>query len=75
MMLQSWRGVTNALIADVSRGMSSLQQGRIIRDFEGALAPPEHASAPSDHQKHRLEIKGTIHKIPLNIKIQQNVIT
>ena len=37
-------------------------QGRRIRGFEGAQAPPEHASAPSHSQKHLLKMKGNVMK-------------
>ena len=37
-------------------------QGRRIRGFEGARAPPEHASAPSHCQKHPLKMKANIMK-------------
>ena len=46
-------------------------QGRRIRGFEGARAPPEHTSAPSHPQKHPLEIKEKVHKTPCNTKIQR----
>ena len=44
-------------------------QGRRIRGFEGARAPPEHTSAPSRRQKHPLEMKEKVHKTPCNAKI------
>ena len=40
----------------------SWEQGRRIRGFEGAQAPPEHASAPSHCQKHLLKMKGNVMK-------------
>ena len=39
---------------------STTEQGRIIRGFEGAQAPPEHTGAHSHCQKHPLKLKGKI---------------
>ena len=46
-------------------------QGRRIRGFEGARAPPEHQTAPSHCQKHPLKMKGKLHETPLQTDIQQ----
>ena len=46
-------------------------QGRRIRGFQGARAPPEHESAPSHYQKHSLKMKGNINETPLQNDIQQ----
>ena len=45
-------------------------QGRIIRGFEGARAPPEHESAPSHYQKHPLKMKGKLNETPFQTDIQ-----
>ena len=43
--------------------LSSMKmQGRRIGGFEGARAPPEHASAPSHCQKHPLKMKENVMK-------------
>ena len=45
-------------------------QGRRIRGFEGARAPPEHESAPSRYQKHPLKMKGKLNETPFQTNIQ-----
>ena len=45
-------------------------QGRIIRGFEGARAPPEHGSAPSHCQKHPLKMKGKPNETPFQTDIK-----
>ena len=47
-------------------------QGRRIRGFEGARAPPEHGSAPSHCQKHLLKMKGKLDETPFQTDIQQS---
>ena len=47
-------------------------QGRRIRGFEGARAPPEHRSAPSHYQKHPLKMKGKLVETPFQTDIQQS---
>ena len=47
-----------------------LPQGRRIRGFEGARAPPEHGSAPSHCQKHPLKMKGKLDETPFQTDIQ-----
>ena len=42
-------------------------QGRRIRGFEGARAPPEHAIAPSHCQKHPHKMKGNVMKHRFNL--------
>ena len=47
-------------------------QGRRIRGFEGARAPPERVSAPSHCQKHPLKMKEKLmkrHFKPISIKV------
>ena len=47
-------------------------QGRRIRGFEGARAPPERRSAPSHCQKHPLKVKEYLikHRFkPISIKV------
>ena len=39
-------------------------QGRRIRGFEGARAPPEHTSAPFHRRNHPLKIKRKVHNTP-----------
>ena len=48
------------------------RQGRRIRGFEGARAPPEHGSAPSHCQKHLLKMKGKLDETPFQTDIQQS---
>ena len=47
-------------------------QGRRIRGFEGARAPPEHENAPSHCQKHPFKMKGKLHETPFQTDIQQS---
>ena len=49
-----------------------LSQGRRIRGFEGARAPPEHESAPSHYQKHPLKMNGKLNETPFQTDIQQS---
>ena len=44
-------------------GVRTVGQGRRIKGFEGARAPPEHTSAPSHRH---LEIKENGYEIPYN---------
>ena len=53
----SYYGTTRFLV-----GICRYNQGRRIRGFEGARAPPEHASAPSHCQKHPLKMKENVMK-------------
>ena len=56
-------------------GLSHVQgtlQGRRIRGFEGARAPPEHGSAPSHYEKHPLKMKGKLDETPFQTDIQQS---
>ena len=46
-------------------------QGRRIRGFEGARAPPEHASAPPHCQKHPLKMKGKLNETSFETDLQQ----
>ena len=49
-----------------------IDQGRRIRGFEGARAPPERGSAPSHCQKHPLKMKENLMKHrfkPISIKV------
>ena len=49
-----------------------LKQGRRIKGFEGARAPPERGSAPSHCQKHPLKMKEKLMKRrfkPISIKV------
>ena len=51
-----------------------LFQGRRIRGFEGARAPPERGSAPSHSQKHPLKMKEKLMKHrfkPISIKVME----
>ena len=48
------------------------EQGRRIRGFEGARAPPEHETAPSHCQKHPLKMKGKLYETPFQTDIQQS---
>ena len=59
-----------AALADPGKGGGD--QGRRIRGFEGARAPPEHESAPSHCQKHPLKMKEKLDEMPFQIDIQQN---
>ena len=47
-------------------------QGRRIRGFKGAGAPPEHETAPSHCQKHPLKMKGKLHETPFQTDIEQS---
>ena len=49
------------------------RQGRRIRGFEGARAPPERTSAPPHRQKHPLKIKEKVNKMPCDTKIEQKI--
>ena len=51
-------------------GESAPSQGRRIRGFEGARAPPEHTSAPSHCQKHPLKMKGKLSETSFQTDIQ-----
>ena len=46
-------------------------QGRRIKGFEGARAPPGHTTAPSHCQKHPLRMAGNFHKIPFETDMRQ----
>ena len=52
--------------------MCTYLQGRRIRGFEGARAPPEHGSAPSHCQKHPLKMKGKLDETQFQTDIQQS---
>ena len=49
-------------------------QGRRIRGFEGARAPPERGSAPSHRQKQslKIEMKEKVDETPFQTDIQQS---
>ena len=55
-----------------SRTAEKQYQGRRIRGFEGARAPPEHETAPSHCQKHPLKMKGKLHETPFQTDIEQS---
>ena len=48
-----------------------MAQGRRIRGFEGARAPPEHASAPPHNQKHPLKMKEKLNETSFETDLQQ----
>ena len=58
-------------MAHVGQVICSHMQGWRIRGFEGARAPPEHASAPAHYQKHPLKMKEKNSKTRFETDIQQ----
>ena len=50
------------MLYSLKRRLVPLKQGRRIRGFEGARAPPEYTSAPSHRKKHPLKMKGNFMK-------------
>ena len=57
---------------ETDRRLQQPRQGRRIRGFEGARAPPEHGRAPSHRQKHPLKMKRKLDETPFQTDIQQS---
>ena len=65
-------GVPLCLSQSARVTLRPLSQGRRIRGFEGARAPSEHESAPSQYQKHPLKMKEKLNETPFQTDIQQS---
>ena len=62
--LSTGQCMTTTYLPAVWRIVEGHLQGRRIRGFEGARAPPEHESAPSHFQKHPFKMKGKLNESP-----------
>ena len=60
------------VIANYEAHCYSVNQGRRIKGFEGARAPPEHGSAPFHCQKHPLKMKGKLDETSFQTDTQQS---